>query len=167
METFNLKTTLTAYPKLSSSILKDYVTKEELDTTLQNYVEEAPVDSNPYARKDEQWVELNKLTLLNDISLAYGVSNLVELQKLSDTESFDKVVLDKHTSSYNLTYNQQSSGYFWIVCNRKISNILWMGMVADYIEQPTKLLDSNDFPVYCYRIVDALIPQQLNFTINL
>ena len=166
METLNLKTTLNAYPKLSPSILKDYVTKEDLDTTLQNYVEEAPTDSKPYARRDEQWVELNKQAILNSISLSYGTSDLVEIQQESDTGSFDKVELDKNIVSYNLTYNQQSNGYFWIVCNRKISSIMWMGMVADYIEQPTKPLDSNGLPLYCYRIADVLIPQQLGFTIN-
>ena len=38
METMNLKTTLKAYPKLSPSILNDYVTKDSLDTTLEDYV---------------------------------------------------------------------------------------------------------------------------------
>ena len=51
----NLKTTLNAYPKLSPSILKDYITKEELEeknyvnhtelnTILQDFVREVEYD---------------------------------------------------------------------------------------------------------------------------
>ena len=36
MQTINLKTTLTAYPKLSSSLLKDYATKDELRTEIES-----------------------------------------------------------------------------------------------------------------------------------
>ena len=66
METLNLKTTLNAYPKLSPSILKDYVTKDDLNTRLEDYVEEAPVDSKPYARKDETWVPVKDSALSVD-----------------------------------------------------------------------------------------------------
>lgn len=57
----NLTTKLCAYPKVSSSILDNYVTKDELNDTLDNYVTEAPVDSNVYGRKDKNWAALKPL----------------------------------------------------------------------------------------------------------
>lgn len=163
---FNLNTTINAFPQISPSILENYVTKNELSTTLDNYVEEAPANSSIYARQDEQWVELNKQCILSNITLSYGYSNLVEIQQLSDISSLESVVVDKEVTSYNLSYYQQSAGYFWIVSTRKISNIMWMGMIADYVEQPANPTNDEGLPLYCYRIVDKLIPQQLNFTIN-
>ena len=163
---FNLNTTINAFPQISPSILSNYVTQNQLSTTLNNYVEEAPNDSSVYGRQNKQWVELNEQCVLNNITLSFGYNDLVEIQQLSDISSLESVTLDKNTTSYNLTYNQQSSGYFWIVSTRKILNIMWMNMLADYVEQPSNLITNNGLPLYCYRMANMLIPQQLNFTIN-
>lgn len=87
MDLSELKMTLNAYQKVSKSILGQYVTKEELELELDEYVkevtpeeqasvgengvfarkrkqwvrgvEEAPADGIAYARQDNQWVEVD------------------------------------------------------------------------------------------------------------
>lgn len=68
----NLKATIKAYQKISPSILGNYVTKDNLSEELSNYVTEAPVDSNVYARKDKAWVEIDTRFADNNTYLIYG-----------------------------------------------------------------------------------------------
>ena len=68
----NLKATIKAYQKISPSILNNYVTKNDLSEELSNYVTEAPVDSNVYARKDKAWVEIDARFADNNAYLIYG-----------------------------------------------------------------------------------------------
>lgn len=181
METMNLKTTLKAYPKLSPSILNDYVTKDSLDTTLEdyttkeflgttldNYVEEAPVDNKPYARKDESWVPIKDEALSVAKTIFYGSNKELQLDNESEIlELQNKITLVAEEKSYVINYNQTEEGYLWIVCTDPISSIALGGVMADY-EQQIAVIGSNNSNAkyYCYRIRDMLIPNQWIFTVN-
>lgn len=170
METLNLKTTLNAYPKLSPSILKDYVTKDDLNTRLEDYVEEAPVDSKPYARKDETWVPVKDSALSVDRIIYYGSNK--DLQIDSEEEIYqlqNKATIPADGTSYIVNYNQQEDGYLWIVCTDPIKSIVWgaMGMIADYERQRAVISSSDGTSYYCYRIRDMLVPNQWVFLVNL
>lgn len=170
METLNLKTTLNAYPKLSPSILKDYVTKDRLDATLENYVEEAPVDSRTYARKDEKWVPLKPDTLLTAKALYYGVSDDTQIDNESEIMALEvSEILSPDVKSYTIDYALPRNGYLWIVCTEPIRSIIWgvMGLIADYEKQQAVIESSNgSTSYYCYRIRDELIAGQQVFLIN-
>lgn len=170
METLNLKTTLNAYPKLSPSILKDYVTREDLTSTLENYVEEAPVDATPYARKDEAWVPVKESALSTSRVIYYGSNK--DLQLDSETEilqlqNHDTIPAD--AKSYIVNYTQTEDGYLWIVCTEPISSIIWgaVGMIADYEKQNAAISSSTGVTYYCYRIREMLVPNQWVFLVNL
>lgn len=183
METMNLKTTLKAYPKLSPSILNDYVTKDSLDTTLEdyttkeflgttldNYVEEAPVDNKPYARKDESWVPIKDEALFVAKTIFYGSNKELQLDNEAEIlELQNKITLVAEEKSYVINYNQTEEGYLWIVCTDPISSITLgtMGVMADYEQQIAVIeSDNSDAKYYCYRIRDMLIPNQWIFTVN-
>ena len=167
MNTFNLKTTLNAYPQLAPhALLKDYVTKEDLSNTLQNYVEEAPKDSKAYARYNEDWLEVSPSALRPDISLLFGVNNLLELSNFSDTANFNEKLYSGDIDSCIIEYEQTEIGYFWIVSNVKLANILWSNVVADYIEQPSQIVSDTGKNLYCYRLFHKTIPQSLRFNLN-
>lgn len=59
MATIKITTTLKAMPKLSPSILSNYVTKEELEA--KDYVTDV-VDDGTYGRQKGTWVELKEET---------------------------------------------------------------------------------------------------------
>lgn len=183
METLNLKTTLNAYPKLSPSILKDYVTKDDLNTkledyptneeltnTLDNYVEEAPVDSKPYARKDETWVPVKDSALSVDRTIYYGSNKDLQLESEEEVYQLqNKATIPADGTSYIVNYNQQEDGYLWIVCTDPIKSIIWgaMGMIADYERQKAVISSSDGTNYFCYRIRDMLVPNQWVFLVNL
>lgn len=171
METLNLKTTLNAYPKLSPSILQDYVTKEDLTSTLENYVEEAPVDSKPYARRDETWVPVKESALSVERTIFYGSNSDLQLDNENEILSLQhKDTLPADAKSYIVNYNQSENGYMWIVCTEPISSIVWgaMGMIADYVQQEAVITSTtSDVHYYCYRIADMLVPNQWVFLVNL
>lgn len=171
METLNLKTTLNAYPKLSPSILQDYVTKEDLTSTLENYVEEAPVDSKPYARRDETWVPVKESALSVERTIFYGSNSDLQLDNENEILSLQhKDTLPADAKSYIVNYNQLENGYMWIVCTEPISSIVWgaTGMVAEYVQQEAVITSTtSDVHYYCYRITDILVPNQWVFLVNL
>ena len=166
----NLNTKLDAYPKLSSSILNNYVTKEDLGNTLNNYVTEAPVDGNAYSRKDKNWAALKPSTLLEEVSLYYGSNGELQLdtiQEILDLQSGEKLIPPtEHT--YNITYNIPENGYFWVVATQSITSIRWVFGLLDYIAQTAKISTPDNVKTYfCYRIREELIPQTLELSITL
>lgn len=167
----NLKTRINAIPKLSPSILKDYVTKESLDETLENYVEEAPVDSNAYARKDEKWVPVKSSSLLVPKMIFYGSNTQLQLDDESEILNLqNSSIIPADGKSYIVNYNQKEEGYLWIVCTEPVASIVWgaMGMIADYETQKAIISSSNpNVYYYCYRIKEMLIPNQWVFLVNL
>lgn len=175
----NLKTTLRAFPKVSPSILQDYVTKddlnnqlenyptsEELTSTLENYVTEAPADNNVYGRENKDWVQLEQDVKKVSKQLYFGES--AENQLDSEQEILNlpgSATIDANASTYLLNYDQFSQGYMWIVCTSPLKSIIWgtMGLVADYIEQQAKITGdcaSDNITYYCYRIREELTPGQ-------
>lgn len=183
METLNLKTTLNAYPKLSPSILKDYVTRDDLNTkledyptneeltnTLDNYVEEAPVDSKPYARKDESWVPVKNSALESDRVIYFGSNQDLQLDSEAEVLALQQhATIPASDDSYVVNYNQVEDGYVWIVCTEPIKSIIWgtMGMIADYERQNAVIVSNTGANYYCYRIREKLVANQWVFLVNL
>ena len=168
MDLSNLHTTLRAHQKLSPSILKDYVTKDSLDEKLENYVEEAPVDSKTYARKDEKWVPLKPSTLLTAKALYYGVSDDTQIDDESEIMALEvSEILSPDVKSYTINYTLPRNGYLWIVCTEPIKSIKWNGFIADYEKQRAVIESSSgSTSYYCYRIRDELIAGSQEFSVN-
>lgn len=170
MERLELKTTLNAYPKLSPSILSNYVTKDDLSQQLDNYVEEAPVDSKLYARENESWVEILPETKALPIKLHYGANSDLQIDNISDVEALSEfTMLSADTASYILNYTLSANGYLWICSSRPVKSIIWgaMGLIADYEYQTAVISSNNNQEVYyCYRITDMLTAGQFVFLVN-
>lgn len=103
----NLKTTISAYPQLSDTILKSYVKKDQLEQAVQetmdpaleevkayvadNYVPEvSDKDSDKvYARsgKDRQWVELRDTAEAKDIDIYFGHNDDEQMDVYRDLET--------------------------------------------------------------------------------
>lgn len=169
MEKLNLKTTLNAYPKLSPSLLSNYVTKEDFTTTLEGYVEEAPVDNGVYARQNETWVSVDPEIKITDELLYYGANTDLQMDDVNNILSLECHDIIPHGgSSYILNYNQTANGYLWICCTKPIKSIVWGamgGMIADYIKQRADIVTQTT-TYYCYRIRDMLVPGQQIFLLN-
>lgn len=169
MDKMNLHTKLVAYPKVSSLSPTDYVTKEELDTILDDYVTEAPVDSNVYGRKEKEWRALKPGILLTDIILYYGINDLdLQLDNVEEIKALDgKSILGMGETKVDISYEIKESGFFWIAATQPIKSIIWLGMIADYETQSAKIVD-GDITYFCYKIREKLVSDQtLNLTINL
>lgn len=169
METLNLKTRLNAYAKVSNSILEKYVTKDALDSKLEDYVTEAPQDNKVYGRENKTWVELVESAKETEKLLVFGANNQLQLDTVEEIMTLDgRHILQHGESSYKMTYNQKEDGILWIVCTAPIKSIVWEGlnMIADYTKQKAVLTD-GDVNFYCYHITEALVANTWSFTINL
>lgn len=157
----NLNTTMKAYPKLSDSVLKDYVTKENLS----NYVTDVEVDGIMYGRKDKEWVPIDMA--FEDIYLYYGVSSKDTLSEVADIKALDsKTKLDSKTTSYELDYDQEVPGFLYICMTRKCKNIKWMGIKWDYAELDPIKEENTPYTYFCYRSTSQLVPNEQMFVIN-
>lgn len=172
MDLSKLKTTLRAYKKVSPSILEDYVKKEDLETTLENYVTEAPTDGKIYGRKDKAWIALKEAVALSENMVFYGSNNQLQIDTEEEIFNLDNyATMAAGATSYTVNYNQAENGYLWIVCTAPIKSILWgaMGLIADYVEQQAQIISKADpnISYWCYRIRDELVANQWVFNIHI
>lgn len=166
MERLNIKTTLTAYPKLSPSLLSNYVTKDDLSSQLSSYVTEAPVNQGVYARQNEQWVELNNDTLYNTVKLYVGESSLDTLTSDADISSFSYVLLNNNIQTYSVSYTQHVQQYYWIVTSRQILSVELNNQQIEFYTQPNNITDADSTSLYCYRMPQQEALQQYTYTIT-
>lgn len=179
MQTMNLKTTLTAYPKLSSSLLSNYVTKDELDNELgSNYLtktqirdmyvpEVEDVDSdNVYARngKDRKWVQLRKESVATDIEVYFGANTQTQMDSVEEIKALQEhVTINKDEKTFMLEYLQQSNGILWICTTRPVRAIQWSGYLwGDYSKQKDDVVDGEE-AYYCYRSNEVLLDNLWEF----
>ena len=132
---FNLKTHVNAIAKISPSILKDYVTRDELisyqyvthpelDEILKNFVREVE-NGDPsivYGRQNGKWVPIIKIPEHVPGVLVFGMTNsevltaenLFNLTKQSYIDDIDE---------YLIEYQPSANGYFWFACTTDIVNV--------------------------------------------
>ena len=112
MDLSKLKTTLRAYKKVSPSILEDYVKKEDLETTLENYVTEAPTDGKIYGRKDKAWIALKEAAALSENMVFYGSNNQLQIDTEEEVFNLDNyATMAAGATSHTVNYNQAENGY--------------------------------------------------------
>lgn len=161
----NLKTTITAYPKLSPSILN-------------NYVAEAPIDGKTYARRNGQWVDI----LPSDILVLTGYShfNIITSNPMFDSEDTDYIfdLKDIQYNSLNIATKKETinieipkddHGYCWICSTVPLNSItvdFGAGeMTIDYSKQKNNMVvtipsnsgtpfSGEQVTFYCYMTED-------------
>lgn len=171
--------TIGAYNKVSPSILGDYPTKEDLQATLSDYVKEAPIDGKVYARTNGNWasfdaenvqpVEEQQPVTQSDpftrtISLWYGDSTKAILSNVEDINSLpvkdEGVVVYTASNQCTIGYIMKADGYFWIVSNTQIEQILFGSFPTTWVGNIIQSADGENGEVttyYAYRTPDELI----------
>lgn len=136
----NLKTTIKAYPKLSPSILNNYVT-------------EAPLDGKTYARRKGQWVDILPSDIL--ILTGYSYFNMLTSSEIFNDEDTD-YILDLKNIKYttlnittkkevtNIEIPENDHGYCWICSTVPLNSItIDFGtgeMTIDYSKQKNNVV---------------------------
>lgn len=161
----NLKTTIVAYPKLSPSMLT-------------NYVQEAPIDDNTYARKNGQWVEIIPSDAL--IITGYSHFNVITADNqfkdnnagyIFDLINYNQkyIKIDSPSSQVQIDIPEGDSGYCWFLSTVPLNSIndSSTGWVIDYRKQKNNIttqIDGKEVTLYCY-VTDEL--SEYNWKFNL
>jgi hypothetical protein len=139
----NLKTTLRAYPRLSSSMIGNFATKSELDSfvtktefynTISQFVKqiENPIQGIVYARANGQWVPVAEMETPITGALCYGyvlenhdadpgTLTEEEFNSLNRTELSDST---EYLVSITPEINEKGYVYLYFCCTSKISKVL-------------------------------------------
>lgn len=144
----NLNTTLKAYPKISPSILKDYVT-------------EAPADGKTYGRKNKQWVPIMDNTIL-----VYFGASTEEIMTSDILENLSKKALPTDTNSTGVIIANNEPSYLWLCSTFPVESITFLNAVADYTQQEQAVDIMNNevtYTFYCYMIDGLMEPSQYGF----
>ena len=153
----NVKTTITAYPKLSPGLLS-------------NYVQEAPVDGKTYARKDEKWVEIRPA----NIHFYYGTTDsfsitsdqILSLTKYTPELEFKDQAVDVEVQTEDL--DGTGGSVAWFCTSAKIASVTQNDIgnwPIDYVLQEG-VLDVDGIQYYCYHTTTALVPNKWKFTVT-
>lgn len=169
----NLKTVVTAFPKISPSILN-------------NYVAEAPTDGKTYARKDGQWVDI----ISNSIILRYGITpfnvlvdnthNSIKGDELTPNAAAEITSLEgpfiQSITQKNIDISVKTpacGGYCWICSSMPLNSIMdkATGWVPDYFKQKDNITEVNSdgttTTYYCYCLKEELIGNEtFSFTLD-
>lgn len=161
----NLRTTISAYVKLSPSELDKYVKRADLDTELADYVKEAPADGFTYGRKDKQWVELEASAVRN-IRIRWGTSKKPVLDgedivgELISRDDIYQEGADVYTKT--MTINVAEDSYVWFCCSRRILAIYcelsegYMGPWDYQLIPDGTVMGTDGVAYYCYRTESML-----------
>lgn len=170
----NLKTTLSAYPHLSETVLAGYATKSEVEAVreevAENYVPEVANKTSDkiYARngKNREWVELKEMAEASDIEIYVGANDQNQMDTAEEVQGLEMhEIIAKNSKSYNLDYVQAASGRLWICTTQPIKAIQWMGFLwGDYSLQRDKVTDTATGKQYCcYYSNDILLDNLWSF----
>lgn len=167
MDISNLKMTLKAYQKVSPSTLGNYITKDDLELILKDYVTEAPADGNTYGRKGKDWTELKDSSIVNPILLYYGATQtlVVDYTILNQIADQNSITLDGTIQNYTVNINTNINSYIWFCSTQPIKRIVdpQTNWACDFIKQKNEVIDQNNNSFYCYRIELMLIPKNWEF----
>lgn len=158
----DLKTTITAYPKISPSLLAGYV--KEVDQSPEGVT---------WARQYGKWVQIRPA----EIKFLYGTT---------DTLSITSAYLENFKSVPNLKYQDQSidievetakpgvngavgGSIVWFCASVPISLITQTDIgkwPIDYIPQIGVITMPDNTQYYCYRTTTPLLPNRWKFTVT-
>ena len=164
----NLKTTLRAYPKLSPSILSNYVTKDELGDyvthseltdVLKGFVRKG-INLDPstiYGLKNGEWVPV--LSVPEDMInvLCYGMLPDNDMIDSPEIVQLNRLGLENGCYEYRIEYEPTRSGYFWFCSTAEIKEITadtGLQYRQPVIQQPDKVevvMGGDKISFYCYR----------------
>ena len=171
----NLKTKLKAYPRVSPSILsnyvskeeleaKDYVTHSELNAILSKFVTEVenPDPAVVYGRQNGEWVSLLSLPEVVDDVLCYG---MIGDSRLNPEEllTLNRLGVSRSCREYLIDYEPTKNGFFWFCCTEEIREVIadnGLQYRLGVIKQPDKLLvefQGELVEFYCYRTNSKLV----------
>ena len=166
---FNLKTTLQAFPKLSPSILKDYVTKEELEnenfvnhtelsTILSDFVKDVENGENGtiYGRVNGKWVPIFDVPSPIDGILCWGMIDSQTLNGQQILSDLNRMTLVENVIEYSIEYQPTQSGYFWFASTVPITGVVansglsYQQILTD-CPNISVIYKGNSLTFYCYR----------------
>lgn len=175
----NLRSKLKAYPKIGSSILDNYYTKEETDnlvnSQLEDYVREIdnPVEGVIYGRSNVEgnidWVSLFGLEVFCKIDNHAGN----DFPSAQDLDSFTPI--DTNTMKYKTMLQPGDKGYLWVVSNKEIQGIEFISSNDKFNTlEDFSLIKILPYPIkedgsvvknfFCYKTSNKYIPVGLEYT---
>lgn len=176
---FNLKTTLNAYPKLTPSILSNYVTKTELeekdyvDSTelatvineldskfllaIKDFVKDVEVDGDNivYGRVKGKWVPVFDIPQESSGIICWGMLNSKTLSAEQMMKLHRQNYLDR-VNEYTVEDATTENGYFWFTSTLPIQSIMadnGLSYKQSIVEEPQVSIDylGEKLSFYCYR----------------
>ena len=176
---FNLKTTLNAYPKLTPSILSNYVTKTELeekdyvDSTelataineldskfllaIKDFVKDVEVEGNNivYGRIKGKWVPVFDIPQESSGIICWGMLNSKTLSAEQMMKLHRQNYLDR-VNEYSVEDTPTENGYFWFASTLPIQSIMadnGLSYKQSVVEEPQVSIDylGEKLSFYCYR----------------
>ena len=176
---FNLKTTLNAYPKLTPSILSNYVTKTELeekdyvDSTelatamneldnkfllaIKDFVKDVEVDGDNivYGRVKGKWVPVFDIPQESSGIICWGMLNSKTLSAEQMMKLHRQNYLDR-VNEYSVEDTPTENGYFWFASTLPIQSIMadnGLSYKQSVVEEPQVSIDylGEKLSFYCYR----------------
>lgn len=176
---FNLKTTLNAYPKLTPSILSNYVTKTELeekdyvDSTelataineldskfllaIKDFVKDVEVegDNIVYGRIKGKWVPVFDIPQESSGIICWGMLNSKTLSAEQMMKLHRQNYLDR-VNEYSVEDTPTENGYFWFASTLPIQSIMadnGLSYKQSVVEEPQVSIDylGEKLSFYCYR----------------
>lgn len=176
---FNLKTTLNAYPKLTPSILSNYVTKTELeekdyvDSTelatvineldnkfllaIKDFVKDVEVDGDNivYGRVKGKWVPVFDIPQESSGIICWGMLNSKTLSAEQMMKLHRQNYLDR-VNEYSVEDAPTENGYFWFTSTLPIQSIMadnGLSYKQSIVEEPQVSIDylGEKLSFYCYR----------------
>ena len=170
----NLKTKLTVCPNIAKL---DYVTNDQLNTTLDSYVKEAPVDGKTYGRVDAEW----KAVKSNMIFVYSGFSNCLVIDDSGmegSLTSYDALQLDELSlecldiEAKEYLFHKESrsnSECAWFCTSVPVTSIVMadfnLPIPYEKVQVVRHDVNGEDVKFFCYR-TDKLIADDWKFKIK-
>ena len=183
---FNLKTSLKAYPKISPSILENYVTKDELsqkdyvnhtdlNTILADFVRDVEVENDGiiYGRQKGKWVPVVAIKEQENGIICWGM-NTSQTLTADGLMALNRQIAIKDVNEYLVEYIPTVNSYYWFASTIPIRGVIannGLEYLQPIIESTPITIEYNGSPLlfYCYRTpkLVALPGVTYKFKINL
>lgn len=164
----NLKTTLKAFPKLSPSILENYVTKTELEekqyidsdilsNTLLSYVREVDNGdpSTIYGRQDGKWVPVVEMPESTSGILCWGMLDSPFVNDMNFLKLHRKCFING-VEEYRVEDRSDENGFFYFISTSPILQVMSDSNLCykqPLVELPALCIDymGKHLNFFCYR----------------
>lgn len=165
----NLKTTLRAYPKVSPSILSNYVTKEDLESrhyidpdmlnsVLQDFVKDVDIngDNIVFGRIRGQWVPVVDIPQQASGIMCWGMLSTPSLSADQMMKCLSRQNFLVGVNEYSVEHTPTENGYFWFTSTTPIKQVIadsGLSYKQDVVETNPVSIEYKGQPLtfYCYR----------------